>query len=72
MSSVGKFAAAGFVSSKKRRSIYSPDAGSRPPLGGGAYLSSVESERRTFTRFRVAIIEVISPHEIDHFDFVNE
>ena len=36
------------------------------------YLSSVESERRTFTQFRASVNKAISPHEVDHIDFITE
>jgi hypothetical protein len=41
-------------------------------LGGWAHLSSAESERRTFTQFRASVNKAISPHEIEHIDFINE
>lgn len=36
------------------------------------YLSSDESKRRTFTQFRHAINEALTPHEVDHIEFVTK
>ena len=61
-----------FTGEKARRLLVHADGSHRPPWGGWAYLSSVESERRTFTRFRGAINNAIAPHEVDHVDFTTD
>jgi hypothetical protein len=58
-----------FSGAKARRLLVHADATVRPPWGGWSHLSAVESERRTFTRFRASINGAIAPHEVDHIDF---
>jgi len=58
-----------FSGAKARRLIVHADVTTHPPWGGWSYLSSVESKRRMFTRFRAAINKAIAPHEVDHIDF---
>jgi hypothetical protein len=58
-----------FTGEKARRLLISADAAYTPPWGGWSHLSTQESERRTFTRFRAAINKAIAPHEVDHVDF---
>jgi hypothetical protein len=59
-----------FTGNKARRLLVRADNESRPPWGGWAHLSQVESERRTFTKFRASVNKAISPHEVDHIDFI--
>ena len=59
-----------FTGAKARRLLVHADSGARPPWGGWFALSSVESERRSFTRLRAAINRAIAPHEVDHVDFI--
>lgn len=59
-----------FTGKKARRLLIKADEASHPPWGGWAHLSSVESERRTFTKFRKLVNKAISPHEVDHIDFI--
>lgn len=58
-----------FTGTKKRRLLVRHFQGT-PPWGGWTCLSHLESERRTFTAFRSAINLAISPHEVDHIDFM--
>jgi len=59
-----------FTGNKARRLLVQTDTTSQPPWGGWTYLSRVESERRTFTKFRALVNQAISPHEVDHIDFI--
>lgn len=61
-----------FTGNKARRLLVKADAASKPPWGGWNYLSHAETERRTFTRFRSSVNKAISPHEVDHIDFITE
>jgi len=58
-----------FTGEKARRLLVVADASVTPPWGGWAHLSTRESKRRTFTRFRAAINRELAPHEVDHIDF---
>jgi hypothetical protein len=55
---------------KTRRLLVLANATVTPPWGGWSHLSTQESKRRTFTRFRAAINKAITPHEVDHIDFI--
>ena len=59
-----------FTGPKARRLLVKADAESHPSWGGWTYLSPVESDRRTFTKFRALVNRAISPHEVDHIDFI--
>ena len=59
-----------FTGKKARRLLVEVKSGSSPPWGSWTRLSEVKSERRTFTRFRTAINTAISPHEVDHVEFI--
>ncbi len=59
-----------FTGGKARRLLVRADNRGCPPWGEWSRLSPVESQRRTFTRLRAAINKAISPHEVDHIDFV--
>ena len=59
-----------FSGRKARRLLVEADSEVRPPWGGWTHLSSIESERRTFTEFRNKTNETIFPHEVDHVDFL--
>ena len=61
-----------FKGKKARRLLVKADVASKPPWGGWAYLSNDESERRTFTKFRASINKAISPHKVDHIDFITD
>jgi len=61
-----------FTGNKARRLLIKADAASKPPWGGWDYLSHADAERRIFTRFRSSINDAISPHEVDHIDFITE
>ena len=61
-----------FTGNKARRLLIKAGAASKPPWGGWDHLSHAETERRTFTRFRSSINDAISPHEVDHIDFIAE
>jgi hypothetical protein len=61
-----------FTGAKARRLLVWADGTARPPWGGWSHLSVIESERRTFTRFRASINRAIAPHEVDHVDFMTE
>jgi hypothetical protein len=58
-----------FTGAKLRRLVVAADEKVSPPWGSWSILSSNESSRRTFTRFRSAINDKISPHHVDHIDF---
>ncbi len=58
-----------FTGKRARRLLIFADASACPPWGGWSHLSSLESDRRTFTRFRAVINTAIAPHEVDHVDF---
>jgi len=55
---------------KARRLLVQVEGTVTPPWGGWTYRSSHEAARRSFTRFRSAVNKAISPHEVDHIDFV--
>jgi hypothetical protein len=57
---------------KGRRLLVHADSDFRPLWGTWSHLSSIEPERRAFTRFRAAINRAIAPHEIDHVDFTSD
>jgi hypothetical protein len=59
-----------FMGRKARRLLVDVTGDALPPWGDWTSLSRVEDERRTFTRFRAAINELIKPHHVDHVDFV--
>ena len=61
-----------FSGAKSRRLIVEYSRDTVPPWGDWTCLSHIESERRTFTRFRAAVNSVLTPHEVDHIDFVPE
>lgn len=61
-----------FTGEKARRLLVQAECSACPPWGGWAYLSPVETERRTFTRLRTAVNNAIAPHEIDHIDFTTD
>jgi hypothetical protein len=61
-----------FSGDKARRLVVAVLSDTLPPWGQWHDLSSVEAERRTFTAFRKAVNEAISPHEVDHIDFIKE
>ncbi len=60
----------GFSGNKARRLLVQADIASHPPWGDWAHLSQVEPERRAFTKFRASVNRAISPHEVDHIDFL--
>lgn len=60
----------GFGGSKKRRLIVDVVGDGIPPWGTWGKLSDNEKQRRTFTRFRSAVNDVIHPLEVDHIDFI--
>jgi hypothetical protein len=59
-----------FTGCKARRLLVDVTGDASPPWRDWTSLSRVEEERRTFTRFRAAINELIKPHHVDHVDFV--
>lgn len=59
----------GFTGAKFRRLLVVANGSGSPPWGGWSYLSSDETQRRTFTRFRASINRAIAPHLVDHIDF---
>lgn len=59
-----------FTGKKARRLLVRANNRTLPPWGGWTQRSSVESERRTFTNFRSAINAWISPHQVDHVEFL--
>ena len=61
-----------FTGEKARRLLVSANAATRPPWGNWNSRSQIEDERWSFTRFRSAINNAISPHEVDHIDFLED
>jgi len=59
-----------FTGKKARRLLVKVYGNANPPWGGWDHLSEDERKRREFTKFRVAVNEAISPHEVDHVSFV--
>jgi hypothetical protein len=59
-----------FTGAKARRLLVQAHSTASPPWGDWSHLSTVESERRTFTLFRSSINRAIAPYEVDHVDFV--
>ena len=61
-----------FTGKKARRLLVKADTASNPPWGGWAHFSNIESERRAFTQFRESVNKAVSPHEVDHIDFITD
>lgn len=61
-----------FTGAKARRLLVMADGATFPPWGGWSSLSDDASKRRAFTRFRAAINNAITPHEVDHIDFTTK
>jgi hypothetical protein len=61
-----------FTGKKARRLLVQAEGKAVPPWGGWTFLSPDEEKRRSFTRLRSAINNAISPHEVDHIDFIAE
>jgi len=61
-----------FTGDKARRLVVAVVSNTLPPWGQWHDLSSVEAERRTFTAFRKAVNKAISPHAVDHIDFIEQ
>lgn len=61
-----------FTGKKARRLLVSAEAAAIPPWGGWSHRSTDEVRRRTFTRFRSVVNNAISPHEVDHIEFITE
>jgi hypothetical protein len=59
-----------FTGKKARRLVVSAEETAVSPWGDWTRLSSDESKRRTFTRFRRAVNAALAPHEVDHIDFI--
>jgi len=62
----------GFSGNKSRRLIVAVSEQVSPPWGTWETLSRDDAKRLTFTAFRKAINEMLTPHEVDHIDFVIE
>jgi hypothetical protein len=61
-----------FRGRKSRRLLVLANPEASPPWGDWSHLSRQETARRTFTALRAAINKAITPHEVDHVDFVTE
>lgn len=61
-----------FTGAKSRRLVVNYVSGTKPPWGDWASLSHIEPQRRVFTRFRAAVNSLLSPHEVDHIEFIAE
>jgi hypothetical protein len=61
-----------FTGKKGRRLLVCAERTAAPPWGGWTYRSPDQAKRRTFTRFRSAVNKAITPHEVDHIEFVTE
>jgi hypothetical protein len=55
---------------KGRKLLVAVRSGRKPPWGSWTTLASSYDRRRTFTAFRKAINHAISPHVVDHIDFI--
>jgi hypothetical protein len=62
----------GFTGAKARRLVIAFNSDESPPWGAWDRLSAIESKRRTFTAFRLAVNTTITPLEVDHIDFTKE
>lgn len=60
-----------FTGKKKRRLLVSADFNYNPPWGNWESLNPDES-RRSFTRLRKAVNDMISPLMVDHIDFTSK
>jgi len=59
-----------FTGKKRRRLVVKVVASIEPPWGSW-YMLTLGLERRAFTLFRAAVNRSISPHSVDHIDFVH-
>jgi hypothetical protein len=59
-----------FTGRKARRLLVQAESTATPPWGGWTVRLPDEARRRTFTRFRSAVNKAITPHEVDHIEFV--
>jgi len=59
-----------FSGAKSRRLVVFANPNISPPWGSWSHLAQSKA-RRTFTRLRAAISEVVHPVEVDHVDFVH-
>lgn len=59
-----------FSGTKARRLVVQAASSAIPPWGTWTELSSHEAKRRSFTRLRTNVNAIISPHEVDHIDFI--
>jgi hypothetical protein len=55
---------------KARRLVVQVNLNELPPWGTWFVLSRIEAKRRTFTAFRASVNNVLSPHQVDHIDFI--
>jgi hypothetical protein len=60
----------GFKGAKARRLIVGVCSDQPPPWGSWDSLSTIDSKRRIFTAFRMAVNDAIKPLEVDHIDFI--
>ncbi len=58
-----------FTGRRRRRLVVEADYGANPPWGSWQELESLPG-RRSFTELRAVINAAISPHAVDHIDFV--
>lgn len=61
-----------FTGKKARRLLVCAETTATPSWGRWTHRSPDEAKRRTFTRFRSAVNRAITPHEVDHIEFVTE
>jgi Dna[CI] antecedent, DciA len=61
-----------FTGNKARRLLIQAEGSAVPPWGSWSCLSRDEAKRRTFTRIRSAINKALTPHEVDHIEFITE
>lgn len=60
-----------FEGAKRRRLVVLAKSDASPPWGSWYFLARDE-RRRLFTRFRAAVNATITPHAVDHIDFVKD
>lgn len=58
-----------FEGAKRRRLVVLASSDASPPWGNW-YSLARDERRRLFTRFRAAVNATITPHAVDHIDFV--
>lgn len=61
-----------FTGRKARRLLVQVEGAAAPPWGSWFGRDTDVAKRRTFTAFRAAVNSAISPHEVDHIEFIGD